>query len=45
LYLKLGNETPEGVIEISEGFDSDTTFDDEIAGIELNASKKINLPT
>ena len=46
LYLKLGNESPEGVIEMSEGINLDTTSDDRIVGIEiLNASKKINLKT
>ena len=46
LYLKLGDETPEGVIEISEGVNLDTTSEDKIVGIEiLNASKKIDLKT
>jgi uncharacterized protein YuzE len=46
LYLKLGDETPEGVIEISEGVNLDTTSDDKIVGIEiLEASKKIDLKT
>jgi uncharacterized protein YuzE len=46
LYLKLGDETPEGVVEISEGVNLDTTHDDKIVGIEiLNASKKIDLKT
>ncbi len=46
LYLKLGNETPEGVVEISEGVNLDTTSEDKIVGIEiLNASKKIDLKT
>jgi len=46
LYLKLGEETPEGVIEIAEGVNLDTTSEDKIAGIEiLNASKKIDLKT
>ncbi|RMD58435.1 MAG: DUF2283 domain-containing protein [Nitrospirae bacterium] len=46
LYLKLGEETPEGVIEISEGVNLDTTSKDKIVGIEiLNASKKIDLKT
>ena len=46
LYLKLGEETPEGAIEISEGVNLDTTSDDKIVGIEiLNASKKIDLKT
>lgn len=46
LYLKLGDETPEGVIEISEGVNLDTTSEDKIVGIEiLNASKKMDLKT
>ena len=46
LYLKLGEEQPEGVIEISEGVNIDTTAEDKIVGIEiLNASKKIDLKT
>ncbi|MFH1288485.1 MAG: DUF2283 domain-containing protein [bacterium] len=46
LYLKLGNEQPEGVIEMSEGVNLDTTSGNKIVGIEiLDASKKINLKT
>ncbi|HCJ79459.1 MAG TPA: hypothetical protein DHV84_05660 [Desulfotomaculum sp.] len=46
LYLKFEDETPEGVIEISEGVNLDTTSEDRIVGIEiLNASKKIDLKT
>ncbi|MEA1994951.1 MAG: DUF2283 domain-containing protein [Campylobacterota bacterium] len=46
LYLKLGDETPEGVIEISDGVNLDTTSEEKIVGIEiLNASKKIDLKT
>jgi uncharacterized protein YuzE len=46
LYLKLSDETPEGVIEISEGVNLDTTSEDKIVGIEiLDASKKIDLKT
>lgn len=46
LYIELGNETPEGVIELSEGVNIDTTADEKIVGIEiLNASKKIDLKT
>jgi len=44
LYLKLGDESPQGVIEITEGVKIDTTSEDKIVGIEiLNASKKIDL--
>jgi uncharacterized protein YuzE len=46
LYLKLGDEIPDGVIEISEGVNLDTTSEDKIVGIEiLDASKKIDLKT
>jgi uncharacterized protein YuzE len=46
LYLKLGDEPPEGVIEIAEGVSIDTTSEDRIVGIEiLDASKKIDLKT
>lgn len=46
LYFKLGEEKPEGVIEIAEGVNLDTTADNRIVGIEiLNASKKIDLKT
>ena len=46
LYIKLGNQKPEGVVEISEGVNLDTTTDDKIVGIEiLNASKKMNIKT
>lgn len=46
LYLKLGDEAPEGVIEISEGVNLDTTSENKIVGIEiLDASKKIDLKT
>jgi len=46
LYLKLGDDIPDGVIEISEGVNIDTTSQDKIVSIEiLNASKKIDLRT
>jgi uncharacterized protein YuzE len=46
LYLSLSDQKPDGVIEISEGVNLDTTAEDKIVGIEiLNASKKINLKT
>jgi uncharacterized protein YuzE len=42
LYLKFGDETPDGVIEMSEGFNLDTTSDNKVIGIEiLEASKKL----
>jgi uncharacterized protein YuzE len=46
LYLKLGDDAPDGVIEISEGVNIDTTSQGKIVSIEiLNASKKIDLKT
>lgn len=46
LYLKLGDDMPDGVIEISEGINIDTTSQDKIVSIEiLNASKKMDLRT
>jgi uncharacterized protein YuzE len=46
LYLKLGEETPEGVIEIDEGVNLDTTSQNRIVGIEiLDAATKIDLST
>jgi uncharacterized protein YuzE len=46
LYLKLGDDSPEGVIELAEGVNLDTTSNNGIVGIEiLNASKRIDLKT
>jgi len=46
LYLKLGEEEPDGVIEIAEGINIDTTSDGKLTGIEiLKASNKINIKT
>ncbi|MBI4743635.1 MAG: DUF2283 domain-containing protein [Actinobacteria bacterium] len=46
LYIKLGTKKPEGVIEISEGINIDTTSEGKIIGIEiLDASKKIDIKT
>lgn len=46
LYLKLGDEPPEGVIEVSDGVDLDTTSENKIVDIEiLEASKKTDLKT
>jgi len=46
LYLKLGDESPEGVVELAAGVNLDTTSEDRIVGIEiLDASKKIDLKT
>ena len=46
LYLKLGDQKPDGVIEIAEGVNIDTTADGKLTGIEiLKASKKIDIDT
>jgi len=46
LYLELGDQKPDGVIEITEGVNIDTTTDGKITGIEiLNASNKMNINT
>ena len=46
IYIKLGNQRPDGVIEISEGVNLDTTSENQIVGIEiLHASKKLNIKT
>ena len=46
IYIKLGNQKPGGVIEISEGVNLDTTAENKIVGIEiLEASKKMNIKT
>ncbi len=46
VYIKLGSQKPDGVVEISDGINLDTTSDNRIVGIEiLNASQKINLNT
>jgi uncharacterized protein YuzE len=46
LYLTLGDQEPDGVIEIAEGVNLDTTADGKITGIEiLRASDRINIDT
>jgi len=35
LYLQLGDEKPDGFIEIAEGLNIDTTTDGKLAGIEI----------
>ena len=46
LYLKLGDQEPDGVNEVAEGVNIDTTTDGKLTGIEiLKASKKINIDT
>lgn len=44
LYLTLGDQAPDGVIEIAEGVNLDTTADGKITGIEsLRASDRREL--
>jgi uncharacterized protein YuzE len=44
VYLELSGEKPDGVVEISEGVNLDTTIDNRVVGIEiLDASKRIPL--
>jgi uncharacterized protein YuzE len=46
LYIRLGEEQPEGVTEISDGVNVDITRDGRVIGIELlEASKKIDIQT
>ncbi len=46
LYITLGDQKPDGVIEIDEGVNIDTTTNGNLTGIEiLNASQKINIET
>ena len=46
LYLSLGEQQPDGVIEISEGINVDTTATGGIVGIEiLKASTKLDIHT
>ncbi len=43
LYINLSDEKAEGVIEITEGVNLDTTSDNRIVGLEiLSASKKLD---
>jgi uncharacterized protein YuzE len=44
LYVRLGEQMPDGVVETAEGVNVDTTVDHRIVGIEiLNASKRMDL--
>ena len=46
LYIQLGKEKPEGVIEISEGVNLDITDKGRIVGIEiLDSSNKLDINT
>ncbi|MBN2356539.1 DUF2283 domain-containing protein [candidate division KSB1 bacterium] len=46
VYIKFGNKKPNGVIELPDGINLDTTHDNKIVGIEiLHASKKFDIKT
>ncbi|BAP54828.1 hypothetical protein THII_0531 [Thioploca ingrica] len=46
VYIKLGEESPEGVIEMSAGINLDITTKGKLVGIEiLNASIKMDIQT
>ncbi len=46
LYIKLSDETPDGVVEIAEGVNLDTAPNGKLAGIEiLGASQKMDIQT
>ena len=46
IYIKLGNQKPDGVVELTEGINLDTTSENRIVGIEiLHASKRMNIKT
>jgi uncharacterized protein YuzE len=46
LYIKLGDDIPDGVIELSEGVNLDTTAQGKLVGIEiLTASLKMDINT
>lgn len=46
LYIELSKNEPDGVIELTEGVNLDTSKDDKIIGLEiLDASKKLDLKT
>ncbi len=46
LYLRLGDDAPDGVSELAEGVNIDTTADGHLVGIEiLDASKRFDIRT
>jgi uncharacterized protein YuzE len=46
VYIKLGSQKPDGVVELSEGVNLDTTSGNRIVGIEiLDASQKMDINT
>ena len=45
-YFELSDEKPDGVVEVSEGVNLDTTANGHLAGIEiLQASRKMDIQT
>jgi len=46
VYIKLSDEEPDGVVEVSEGVNVDTTTEGKITGIEiLTASERFDVDT
>jgi uncharacterized protein YuzE len=46
LYLGLGNQAPDGVVEMSEGVNLDVSTQGQLIGIEiLHASQKLDIQT
>ncbi len=46
LYVKFGDEPPDGVVEIAESVNLDTTSQGKLVGMEiLDASEKVDLGT
>ena len=46
IYLRLGDGSPDGVSELAEGVNLDTTADGHLVGIEiLDASKRFDIRT
>jgi uncharacterized protein YuzE len=46
VYIKLGNEKPEGVSELAEGVNLDLTANGRLVGIEiLDASRRMDVST
>ncbi|MEX1274808.1 MAG: DUF2283 domain-containing protein [Bacteroidota bacterium] len=44
VYIKLSSKRPDGVVELAEGINLDTSKDNKLVGIEiLGASEKISL--
>lgn len=46
LYMEMGDGQPDGVVELADGINLDTTPDGQLIGLEiLEASSKIDLST